>query len=54
VVFEVNDLRELRELLEPLKHIAYRSDLWLTARGDQARASENGTESLKASEEQNA
>lgn len=45
LLFEVptDGLHDLVELLTPLKHIAYRSDLWLT-RDDAAstRSSENG------------
>jgi hypothetical protein len=35
-------VRDLVAFLAPLKHIAYRSDLWLTARDDSTRTSDNG------------
>lgn len=43
-VFEVptEGLHDLVQLLAPLKHIAYRSDLWLTQRDEASTRSDNG------------
>lgn len=45
LLFEVptDGLHDLVQLLAPLKHIAYRSDLWLTQRDEAStRSSDNG------------
>ena len=52
LLFEVpaDGLRDLVELLAPLKHIAYRSDLWLTREDASTRAtSDNGSSSGETS-----
>ena len=59
LLFEVptDGLHDLVELLTPLKHIAYRSDLWLTRDESSPRSSENGVSdsaSLKNVDEERA
>jgi len=57
LLFEVptDGLHDLVTLLTPLKHIAYRSDLWLTRDDSAPKSSDNGSlsdsPSLKSDEE---
>lgn len=52
LLFEVpaDGLRDLVALLAPLKHIAYRSDLWLTREDASTRSTDNGTSSGETSQ----